>query len=1229
MTSLPLQQSNISEGIVTIGTPIPAIDISDTVVPTAVPVPVIRIPGTPTPIVVNTIPIHTITVAAPIPTVDTSGSPIATHKPTPNTPTQIAQIRHIPMPVGIKTPLPTVSTTGNGLVYDENMNVVMGNITSQAPVHVNPSSYANAVGNISGIPTRPVMITPVPIPGVTVRPMIPIPVRKTYLSDVYASRSNIQYNTRHVGNKEIRTYEQIGSTRGHHEDVKLPFFVPDSEPVDSNMQIQDVTGQVKNFYPFNTYKRRMPVKLHTLGGMAPRGGGPDLSCFFHSTLAAIDPNYQKLTLDLDKVAYAQHMRQELGSAVLRPDPKFQNDFYLWRHGKSVLITGADSVERATAFYNYFRVRGRYSTFFPRDPRLVTRGEYILGLVIPRDFYGNVITFIDDVHWGHTQETSNMVFKYIQDRDPRLVADLALRGDTVPFDYTQMNSEQLVAELDTLKIQINDRYLINKIVKEPFNRLEQDDVNLIIQRWCVSQHLWVVREYINNYYRYVLHNGYPKIFRVIEDLVDPEDIQKNVDEIDMLFSQLGRLSSLEEEMSVMSAKLDLNVNGTVNHDLTPAYTHTLLKSVYADIRNNIITPLKETRLNISGAKTLLAQYWGNITGIVETLKQFYNPLEDTSPIFTKIITEIGDGADIGDIQDELIDINAFYIGIRSTQFKEGYDPIVEVQLRNIFDIEFDDNIRQLPLDTYFFNGSRASIWKVQATSFENLYNNLTSPIPVTDNIMNVIAELLHVNIFPIIIEKIINRKLKLLHFDAEHKKIVEVDADISEFTPPINECRVIPNGTYPADTNPFDPCVVIINVPGHYETIGIDEEATLYSKDTQKDEKYKFIQTAFCSSDPFITALTQKDVDSRYQVTFLTAIHTPSGASIGEHNNLVTAFEATSALRSEKQAPGFVKLDDAQKPQRLTVLQNAYFAKVTKARISPEIQTIVQDMYTTDDTERAKVPPPYVGKPTAIIVPMPIKRPGGVPKPIHTLTPLKPKTPAPGGNIPIPALNPGQIMRQIGGDGVKVLPGVAVTGRPKIVSIPLPVATPVVSDDRLGELGLTREEYNDMTAPLTHNPQQEFELPSAYSLGRIPLPIPVSNPFQTLNDEQVADTGMSRADLESIARGPPLTQIPLPVRVPLPVTNQLQTSDDDLAAMGITREELQRMVNSPARPTTRVTTAVPIPVRLINPGVTVPMPVVKNNTIHPGTPLATLPAHGMGLSNSPITDIANAYTTGPA
>ena len=126
--------------------------------------------------------------------------------------------------------------------------------------------------------------------------------------------------------------------------------------------------------------------------LVPRSGGQDLSCFFHSILSAIDPNYQKLTVNEDKIAYAQHMRQELGSSILRPDPKFQSDFYLWRHGKSIHITGANSIERAIEFYNYFRTRGRYSSFFPKDPRTVTAGEFILGFIVPRDFLWKYLLF---------------------------------------------------------------------------------------------------------------------------------------------------------------------------------------------------------------------------------------------------------------------------------------------------------------------------------------------------------------------------------------------------------------------------------------------------------------------------------------------------------------------------------------------------------------------------------------------------------------------------------------------------------------------------------------------------------------------------------------------------------------------------------------------------------------------------------------------------------------------
>ena len=195
----------------------------------------------------------------------------------------------------------------------------------------------------------------------------------------------------------------------------------------------------------------------------------------------------------------------------------------------------------------------------------------------------------------------------------------------------------------------------------------------------------------------------------------------------------------------------------------------------------------------------------ITKYVNILKESYPQIDDTSECFVKILTEIGDGASIADIQDELIDFSRFYIGIRNSTFEYGNpavefgadEPLIEFGLRNIFSLHFEDEIRQLPLDTYFFNGGNASTWKLEASSYRNLYHNLTSPVAVTDTVMNAIGELLHVNLYPIMVEKIDNPDLKLLHYDPGQEKIVEITANINDFTPPINEYRMIFNSTYPS------------------------------------------------------------------------------------------------------------------------------------------------------------------------------------------------------------------------------------------------------------------------------------------------------------------------------------------------------------------------------------------------------------------------------------------------
>ena len=208
MASLTSQSPNDLEGIVTIGTPIIA-----TPTATTVPTPILRIPGN-----VNRTPIQSISIAKP-------PTPAPTALPTNVT----AVPRTIPVPITVGT----------------------NTVTGKTPTP----------GTTNG---RPIPVT-VTVPVAVTAPIVP----KVYRSDMYANLPELSYLPTWVNGHERTTYNLVQSSTKHSEDIKLPFFTPDLEPVDSNIQIADVDGQIQNYYPFNTYQRRSPVKLHTLGGVSP------------------------------------------------------------------------------------------------------------------------------------------------------------------------------------------------------------------------------------------------------------------------------------------------------------------------------------------------------------------------------------------------------------------------------------------------------------------------------------------------------------------------------------------------------------------------------------------------------------------------------------------------------------------------------------------------------------------------------------------------------------------------------------------------------------------------------------------------------------------------------------------------------------------------------------------------------------------------------------------------
>ena len=171
------------------------------------------------------------------------------------------------------------------------------------------------------------------------------------------------------------------------------------------------------------------------------------------------------------------------------------------------------------------------------------------------FYGNIYYFDDDIHFGHNQETSNAAFDKIISKDPQLLADIALRGYPTPFDITGMTAAEVITKIRSLGMVVHDNELITTIINVQNNKFTQRDVNLAITKSLVVRKLPLIRDYINQYYRYILHNNYPQIFNVIETLDTDEDITINTDDIQMLADQINRLASLEGEMAEMAERLE--------------------------------------------------------------------------------------------------------------------------------------------------------------------------------------------------------------------------------------------------------------------------------------------------------------------------------------------------------------------------------------------------------------------------------------------------------------------------------------------------------------------------------------------------------------------------------------------------------------------------------------------------------------------------------------------------
>ena len=422
--------------------------------------------------------------------------------------------------------------------------------------------------------------------------------------------------------------------------------------------------------------------------------------------------------------------------------------------------------------------------------------------------------------------------------------------------------------------------------------------------------------------------------------------------------------------------------------------------------------------------------------------------------------------------------------------------------------------------------------------------------------------------------------------------------------------------------------MIINVPGHYETLGIDQIATIVQTEPQKPlvegdavveedkiVKYQFIQTAFCTSDPFIVNISNTK-DNVYKDNFYNAIH-KSGASVKEHNSLIAGFKAAAQIRTERQSSTFNQLNDIQEREKEQQLQMAYNVKISKANLNPDVMTIILGLFADD----AKLKAQNVVKPPVLTVPMAIK-PGTV---ITTVTDQQladmkmtreeynktigrpVPTTAPRAPVPITVIHPMPITNHIVND----LP-------------PAYNTRSHITDDKLKEMGMTRDEWNRMN-PSVVLPVRMPPAPTSFVSDDILRQI--ENDTPPISDSALAEMGMTREAYNQMVvspvRGVPGTRLVTPAKIQTIPIAQTPTKPIKNTPPGVVAVPMPTMAPKNTAPSV---VSVPMPTT-VKKGILKLDPLPPTTTINPGTPLAQPPKSAMGLSNSPMVDITNAYTTG--